>query len=393
MSEREDSGLVRHLGKILAAAAAWAFLGAMVLPAAQAQTSGEPVLIGVSGPLTGQNAQYGAQWKKGFDLALEEVSGKGGIKGRPLQYVFEDSQADPRQSVAIAQKFVSDPKIVVEVGDFSSTASMAASPIYQRAGLVQFGFTNSHPNFTKGGDYMWSNSISQADETPRLAKYAADLGLKRLAVLYLNTDWGRTSDKIFIDSTKGFGADVVASEGYQPDEKDFRSTLVRVRDAKPDGIVLISYYADGALIARQVRSVGLTQPIVAIGSVYSPKFIELGGEAAAGVYTESNFFPSDPRPEVQSFVTKFRARYNEEPDDFNAVAYDTIILLAAVMNQYGTDRKAIHDGLGLIKDVPSVIYGKATFNPETRRVAGAGAVYLVVKNGQFELWDGKKPGS
>ncbi|MBV9634273.1 MAG: ABC transporter substrate-binding protein, partial [Methylobacteriaceae bacterium] len=144
MSEREDSGLVRHLGKILAAAAAWAFLGAMVLPAAQAQTSGEPVLIGVSGPLTGQNAQYGAQWKKGFDLALEEVNGKGGIKGRPLQYVFEDSQADPRQSVAIAQKFVSDPKIVVEVGDFSSTASMAASPIYQRAGLVQFGFTNSH---------------------------------------------------------------------------------------------------------------------------------------------------------------------------------------------------------------------------------------------------------
>src|SRR3984957_10793734 len=118
---------------------------------------GEPVTIGVSGPLTGQNAQYGAQWKRGFDLALDQVNAKG-VKGRPLQYVFEDSQADPRQSVAIAQKFVSDPKIVVEVGDFSSTASMAASSIYQRAGLVQFGFTNSHPNFTKGGDFMWSNS-------------------------------------------------------------------------------------------------------------------------------------------------------------------------------------------------------------------------------------------
>ena len=58
--------------------------------------SGEPVTIGVSGPLTGQNAQYGAQWKKGFDLALAEVNVKG-VKGRPLQYVFEDSQADPRQ--------------------------------------------------------------------------------------------------------------------------------------------------------------------------------------------------------------------------------------------------------------------------------------------------------
>jgi branched-chain amino acid transport system substrate-binding protein len=376
----------RRLGAftaLIAAVGLWA-------GAAAAQVTGDPVTIGVSGPLTGQNAQYGAQWKKGFDLALEEVNVKG-VKGRPLRYVFEDSQADPRQSVAIAQKFVSDPSIVVEVGDFSSTASMAASSIYQRAGLVQFGFTNSHPNFTKGGDYMWSNSVSQADETPRLAKYAADLGFKHVAVLYLNTDWGRSSQTLFTEAAKGMGVDVVASEGYQPDEKDFRSTLVRVRDAKPDAIVLISYYADGALITRQTRSVGLTQPIVAGGSIYSPKFIELAGDAGDGVFTESNFFPNDPRPEVRNFVAKFKAKYNEEPDDFNAVAYDTIILLADVIDTYGADRKAIHDGLSQIKDVPSVIYGKATFDPTTRRVAGARAVYLVVKGGQFVVWDGKKP--
>ena len=62
-----------------------------------------PVVVGVSGPLTGQYAQYGAQWKRGFDLAAEEVNATGGIAGRPLQYVFEDSQSDPRQSVAIVR--------------------------------------------------------------------------------------------------------------------------------------------------------------------------------------------------------------------------------------------------------------------------------------------------
>jgi branched-chain amino acid transport system substrate-binding protein len=280
---------------------------------------------------------------------------------------------------------------VDEVGDYSSTASMAASPIYQRAGLVQFGFTNSHPNFTKGGDYMWSNSLAQTDETPRLTKYAADLGLKKVAVLHLNTDWGRTSEKIVLQTAKEHGIEVVASEGYQPDEQDFRSTLVRVRDAKPDGLILISYYPDGALIARQVRSVGLTIPMVAIGSVYSPKFIELGGKDVEGVYTESNFFPGNTRPQVKAFTDKYKAKYNEEPDEFNADAYDTMVLLAAVMNQYGTDRKSIHDGLGQIKDVPSVIFGKASFDPNTRRVAGGEATYLVVKDGQFTLWDGKKP--
>jgi branched-chain amino acid transport system substrate-binding protein len=240
---------------------------------------------------------------------------------------------------------------------------------------------------------MWSNSISQADEQPRLARYTADLGLKRVAVLYLNTDWGRSSEKLFVDSFGQSGGQVVAAEGYQPDEKDFRSTLVRVRDAHPDGIVLISYYADGALIARQLRSEGLTQPVVACGSVYSPKFIELGGKDVEGIYTESNFFPEDTRPEVRDFVARFKARYNEEPDDFNAVAYDTIILLAAVLDRYGIDRKAVHDGLAEIRDVPSVIYGKASFDPRTRRVAGAGAVYLVVKDGRFVLWDHTKPGA
>ena len=148
-----------------------ALASVVALPFVPAARAADPVVLGVSGPLTGPNAQYGAQWKQGFDLALEEFGGTVGPDKRPLVYQFEDSQSDPRQSVAIAQKFVADPRIVMELGDFSSPASMAASPIYQRAGLVQFGFTNSHPDFTKGGDYMWSNSTTQKDDAPGLADY------------------------------------------------------------------------------------------------------------------------------------------------------------------------------------------------------------------------------
>ncbi len=359
---------------------------------ALAQTAGEPVLFGVSGPLTGPAAQYGAQWKKGFDLALEEVNAKGGIQGRPLAYQFEDSQNDPRQAVAIAQKFTANPKIVIELGDFASPTSMAASPIYQRAGLVQFGFTNSHPDFTKGGDYMWSNSPSQAEEAPQLADYAVKrLGLKRLAVLHLNTDWGRTTKDLFVKAVEERGGQVVASEGYLPDEKDFRSTLVRAREANPDGIVLISYYADGAAIARQLKPTGLNQPVVAISSVYSPKFLELGGEAVNGVHTTTRFFPAEPAPAVQNYVRRFRAKYGEDPDVFSTYAYDSVILIHQVIAQYGTDRKAIRDGLATVKDVPSVIFGLAHFDLDSRRITGSRSVPLKIKDGAFALWDGAPP--
>jgi branched-chain amino acid transport system substrate-binding protein len=362
---------------------------AATIPATRARAA-EPIFAGVSGPLTGPNAQYGAQWKRGFDLALDAINGAGGVKGRPIQYVFEDSQSDPRQSVAVAQKLVADPKIIIELGDFASPASMAASPIYQRAKLVQFGFTNSHPDFTKGGDHMWSNSTNQAEEQPHLAEFAAKLGFKRPALLHLNTDWGRTAKDAFLKAAAGFGMEVTATEGYLSAEQDFRPTLVRARDSKPDGLVLLSYYADGALISRQARDTGLALPILAGTSNYSPKFIELGGAGVEGDYVMTTFFPGDPRPEVQEFVKIYRAKYDQEPDSFSAGAYDTMMLFATLCERYGTTREAMQNGLLAIKDVPSVIYGKVTFDPTTRRVQGANYRLLLVKGGAFQVWSGSK---
>jgi branched-chain amino acid transport system substrate-binding protein len=381
--------MIRISRRFFTAAALAAASGTVLTRIAHAQS--EPILIGVSGPLTGPNAQYGLQWKQGFDLALDKINAEGGVKGRKVAYVFEDSQSDPRQAVAIAQKFVADPRIVIELGDFASPASMAASSIYQRGGLVQFGFTNSHPDFTKAGDFMWSPSVSQADEQPLLAAYAVKgVGLKRIAILHLNTDWGRTSKDHFARAAKELGAEIVISEGYQPEERDFRSTLVRARDANPDGFALMSYAPDGALIVRSVRQVGLKQPIVAASSVYSPRFIELGGDAVEGVHTGSRYFPDDPRPEVREFINSFKAKYGGEPDAFNAYSYDAMNFAVAAIRHGGTDRRAIRDALGQMKDTSSVIFGKATFDTTTRRILGAKNAELIVKDGRFQVWDGKK---
>jgi branched-chain amino acid transport system substrate-binding protein len=357
-----------------------------------AQSSNDPILIGVSGPLTGTNAQYGEQWKKGFDLALEEINSKG-VNGRKLEYVFEDTQADPKQSVVVANKFVSNEKIIVELGDFASPASMAASPIYQRAGMVQFGFTNSHPDFTKGGDFMWSNSLTQDDSAPLHADYVDALGLKKIGVFRLNTDWGKTTYDIFAQRAQELGIEITAVEAYLPEEKDFRSAITNIKNTNPDGIVFVSYYGDGALLAQQIRAQDIHLPIVANGSNYSPKFIELGGEAVEGVYLSSNFAPTDPRAEVQNYLKKFREKYNEESDYFAAHAYDTMVLIAAAIEKGGATREGVKKGLETVTDVPSVVYGKVTFNTETRRVQEPVDVRLVIQNGAFEVWDGSLPSS
>jgi branched-chain amino acid transport system substrate-binding protein len=351
----------------------------------------EPILIGVSGPLTGSYAQYGLAWKKGFDLALDEINASGGIKGRPLQYLFADTQNDPKQTVAMAQKYVADKRIVLATGDFSSSSSMAASAIYQRGGLVQLGFNNSNPAFPSGGDYCWSNSPSDANEAPAQAAYVRDLGLKKVAVFQLNTDWGKTAGDLTVAALLKDGITIALREAYLPDEKDFRGVITKAKAAGVDGIVFVSYANDAALLVQQIRGQGLSVPIVANGANATADFPRLAGVAAEGVYVAGDFSADDPRPEVVDFVKKWKAKYGSSEIDFFAVhAYDSMRLMAVAIELGGTDRKAIRDALGKIRDVPSVLYGKVAFNPDTRKVDDFLGARLTVKAGKLVVWDGKR---
>jgi branched-chain amino acid transport system substrate-binding protein len=118
--------------------------------------------------------------------------------------------------------------------------------------------------------------------------------------------------------------------------------------------------------------------------------MELGGDAVNGVTTNTSFFPDDLRPEVQHFVHAFEAKYHQEPDAFNAFAYDATIIAAYALRAGGLDRRGVRDALPKLHDIPSVVFGKANFDPVTRRVIGVKSVNLVVENGHWVLL-GSKP--
>lgn len=373
------------LGSVLTTSTAFALAGCAGGP--PANSSGDTLYYGVCGPLTGNNAEYGAIWKKSFDLALAEINGADGVNGKKVELVYEDSQADAKQAVTIAQKFVSDPRILAELGDFASPASMAASPIYERGKLVQLGFTNSHPDFTKGGEFMFSPALTQEVTGKFLAEAIINtLHKQKLALLYLDSDWGQVTYQIHEKHVKELGAEVVYSGSFLANEKDFRSLLIQARDAQPDALVLIAYYNEGGLITQQARATGFKEQIIAIGSSYSPRFLELAGDAAEGVIMSVPFFPSVPRPQVQTFVKSFEERYGETPDSFAAGAYDALKTLVWATEQGGTDRVGIRDALKNGKDIPSVVYGPYEY-AEDRRVADAQQYVIQVLNGRYELYE------
>ena len=339
--------------------------------------------FGLSAPLTGDYAQYGEVFKNGVSLALDEFNAAGGLNGAKIKFIPMDSKGDPKEAANIAQKFVMNKKIIAEVGDFTSTCCLAAAPIYQRAGLVQLSPTSSHPDFTKQGDYMFRNIVTQEAEGPYIAEYAyKDLNAKNAVAIYIQNDWGIVAKDNFVKGFKALGGKILSVEKFNPGTKDFTNILTKIKMKKPDIIYIAMMYTDAALLGKQMKKLGMNIPLIGTGSLYSPKLIELGGNAVEGLHCTSSFYPYSTNPVIKSFVEKYKEKYGTIPNMFAAQAYDAAgLLLAAVKSIKGDiTRKKVKEALEAIKDYPGVT-GLTTFDKNHN--VKKQLTKLVVKGGKF----------
>lgn len=341
----------------------------------------DTVKLGYQLPLTGDTAQYGQDFRKAAEIALDEFKAAG--KPFKVEIVFEDSRSDAKEGVNIARKFVDDKAIVGVLGDFTSGVSMAAAQVYKEAGMPQLSQTASHPDYTKISKYQFRNIATQAQEGPFNAKWMMSKGYKNIAVVAEQTDWGQSVVSGYTDAVKAAGGTVAFSEFFNRGLKDYRSLISKIERAKPDAIYTGFFYEDGAQFLKQLQQLGVKTPVYSTSAAYSPKLLELAGDAAEGMHLTSNFLPTNPDPVVQKFVTEWKKRSDgAEPGQFPAQAYDAVrIMLAAVEKaQPNVTRESVRDALAQTKDFPGVT-GKTTFGPD--REANKELTKVEVKGGQF----------
>jgi len=376
-----------------ASVATLAIIGLAACSSGAAASSGDssdtsPVYFGVSAATTGQYAQYGEQFKEAFDLAVEEVNADGGINGHPVALKYEDSQSDPKQSVAVAQKFVGDDSISLVFGDYSSAASIPASPIYTAGKLVQYGFNNSNPDFTaKGTQYQWSTSITTSATYTWTADYIKKQGIHSVGVSYLNTaDWGIPAYNAFKAEAKKVGLKITDAEGVLDTSDDYRPSLTKAVADKPQAFVHIGYGPDAAKIVTQLRAIGYD------GKFYGGQDEESfdGTKDAEGAINGAEFLASNPAKDVQTFVKAFKKKYPQETQvtSFEAGAYDALHVAVEAAKIGGTSREGILAGFKKLKNVPSVVYGKITFDQSTRRVASPQLTPTILKDGSWVAYNG-----
>lgn len=348
------------------------------------EVNASPIKIGVAAPITGNWAEYGKGFEVATKMAADKINAAGGINGRMIELVVMDSKGDAKEATDIARKFTEDEDIIAVVGDFSSTCCMATEPIYTEAKMVQLSPTASHPDYAGMSEYMFGVMGRQDAEGPFVAQYLASkyLGAEKLAVLYLNNDWGVAAQSNIIKGADDIGLEVVALENFVDGEKDFTATLTKIRQTNPDTLCLVMFYNEVSIIAKQIAQMGWDDvQICALGPGTSEQIIELGGADVEGLATSTPFYVTESDPVAWAFKTEFEEKAGFTLNVHSSCAYDAVNMLAKAIENLGDNvsREAIAGQLASMKDFVGIT-GPIVFTAD-------GDVFRKYKIAQIE--DGK----
>lgn len=327
---------------VLTLAALAAALGSA---AAQAQ---EHIHVGFMSPVTGPQAANGGDNRDGALLAVKELNAKGlkvGGKAVVFDLDIADDVADPKQGVQVAQTFV-DKKVKFVLGPYNSGVAMPAARVFAEGGTVVLTVASNPKLTTLGYGDLFRIGASDNQLGAKMATYAAqDLKVKNVAVIDDRTAYGQGVTQEFTEAAKRLGIKVVVSEYTTDKATDFSAILTHVRAAKPDAIFYGGYSAQAGPMLRQMRSLGLTVPLLggdAICSTETANLAQLAGELNTYCTQGGSLLAHSDKG--QKFVERFRAEYKRDPLTYAPAFYDGMNLLAAAIEAtQSTDPKKIID--------------------------------------------------
>lgn len=358
---------------------------------ASAGGSGGDIPIGEFASLTGKEAAFGQSSHKGTQLAIEEINNAGGVLGRKLKLITEDTQSKQGESVTGVRKLISKDGVVAVLGEVASGRSLEGASVCQPSKIPMISPSSTNPRVTKAGDYIFRVCFTDEFQGKVLAKFGSTtLKLKNVAVLSdVTAAYSQGLAEYFINHFKSGGGQIAVQREYSGGDKDFRAQLTAIRSANADGIFLPGYYNDVGLIVAQARQLGMTMPIFGGDGWEAPQLYEIGGEALKDTYYTTHFYFESTEPKVQEFVKSFKAKFNETPDAMAALGYDSARVLADAIKRAGSAEPAkIRDALAATKDYDGVT-GKTTIDAE--RNASKAAVILTLKDKAFKLLETVSP--
>jgi branched-chain amino acid transport system substrate-binding protein len=343
-------------------------------------TTEDPIKVAILAPLSGAVPTFGASTRDGALFAIEEWNAKGGVLGRTIEAVVEDSQCSPDPAVNAANKVIDQDKVHYIVGEVCSSASIPISEIAEEKGVLQISPTSTNTMLTLKADgvtvkdYIFRACFIDPFQGLVMAKFAIGKGYKTAFLMYdQGNDYVRGLSEAFEKSFQELGGTIVGKESYTAQDTDFSATLTKVADSKAEVLFLPDYYNIVNLVGAQAKEKGVTAVMMG-GDGWDSADLNFG--AAEGGFYSNHYSPEDTRPIVVDWVNKYKAKYGMVPDALATLAYDATYLLLSAIEKAGVDDPSkVKDAMAAIE--LETVSGKITFDASHNPIKAAAVLQVV----------------
>lgn len=321
--------------------------------------TGDTIKIGLVASMTGDNKPWGEDSYEGAKMAVAEFNAAGGLNGKKVELLMQDSASKPDQAKLAAEKLLSDGVIAID-GEVSSgnTIQIAKSAFPKAVPVVAIGATRT--DLTKEGAHVFRVCYTDDVQGPVMAKFAYDkLGLRKMAVMTdTNLPYSQGLSASFIEKFKQLGGEIVHEAKYSSTEPpQYSGQLTELKAKQPDGLFLSGYFTEVGPIAQQARAAGITVPLLGGDGWDSPTILTSGGDAIIGGYFANHYNNADNRPQVTEFLKKWKAAHGGKIPNttMGALGYDAVSLtLDALKRATSPNSKALMVALENTENFPGV---------------------------------------
>jgi branched-chain amino acid transport system substrate-binding protein len=337
-------------GKLLAAIA----LGLTLSFAAQCVARADgAVNIPCVCELSGAGAVAGTNFHDGAHMAVDEINAAGGILGKKIEMTDYDTQTDPQTSRALVQKAIDSGAYAI-MGTVYSGSTIVNMMIAQQAGVPQFTGAEA-PNITeRHNPFIFRTSSGSEKGVPALTPYfKTQLKATKIAIEWVNNDFGKGGHDVFIKQMKEAGVALVADVASEQGQADFAADVSKIKQAGAQAVFVYMNEEEDARFLKEAKKQGLNAPLVGEVTLTGQKVIDLSGGAAEGALAHVGLATSAPVASIQAFVTKFKKRYNRDTDHNGIKGYIGVYAIKYTTELVGKfDKQALADKLhGLTLDV------------------------------------------
>ncbi len=340
------------------------------------------VRIGAILDLSGSGSNYGISLQRGLEIAKDEINEQGGINGKKLSIIYEDSHSEAVRGVSAFNKLITIDSVQVVMGSISSVI-LAIQPIADRKKVVLINSSAISPKICENAvDYLFSVMVKGADEAEFMAEeFQNKHKNEKIAILYSNNSSGVDTKDKFSNLLLTLGNKDVKEYGYELGTTDFRVSLNKIKQSGAKYGYLIAFSSDEfANILKQTKEVGLDIQWYSYSGIETKETIELAQSAADGVVYSYPIYKDEGA--FDKFQNEFNERYKTIADIYTVTSYDGLHLLANVMNQFGISANSIQEGLR--NSEYDGIFGKIEFDGD-KQCAEFNLFWKTISNGKYKI--------